>query len=193
MAIATNLGFPRIGRRRELKQALEQYWAGQRDEAQALVGECDHVGVADCPPDGERLLVQRLSPIEIVLEHGRVTGRDQCSSPQQALAGHLRQQPIKRRARLAHMAASVPEPVQRGAQAQAQLGLSAGPRAPRQHRPQVIQLYFQGVEPGSLVRSIQRVLGVLRQGRVIGRVPTLYNVQLTPIREALARVLAQGL
>lgn len=36
MAIATNLGFPRIGRRRELKQALEQYWAGQRDEAGLL-------------------------------------------------------------------------------------------------------------------------------------------------------------
>lgn len=31
--IASNLGFPRIGRARELKTALEQYWAGQIPEA----------------------------------------------------------------------------------------------------------------------------------------------------------------
>ena len=30
---ATNLGFPRIGPRRELKQALEQYWAGKSSKA----------------------------------------------------------------------------------------------------------------------------------------------------------------
>ena len=32
MAIATNLGFPRIGARRELKRAVEDYWAGRIDE-----------------------------------------------------------------------------------------------------------------------------------------------------------------
>lgn len=32
MTIASNLGFPRIGRRRELKFALERYWAGELDE-----------------------------------------------------------------------------------------------------------------------------------------------------------------
>ena len=31
--LAANLGFPRIGRQRELKTALEQYWAGQVSEA----------------------------------------------------------------------------------------------------------------------------------------------------------------
>ncbi len=31
--IASNLGFPRIGRRRELKAALEAFWAGTLDEA----------------------------------------------------------------------------------------------------------------------------------------------------------------
>ena len=31
MAISSNLGFPRIGRRRELKQLLESYWAGETD------------------------------------------------------------------------------------------------------------------------------------------------------------------
>jgi 5-methyltetrahydropteroyltriglutamate--homocysteine methyltransferase len=31
MAISSNLGFPRIGRRRELKQLLEAYWSGQAD------------------------------------------------------------------------------------------------------------------------------------------------------------------
>lgn len=31
MMIATNLGFPRIGARRELKQALEAFWAGRCD------------------------------------------------------------------------------------------------------------------------------------------------------------------
>ncbi|WP_349572159.1 5-methyltetrahydropteroyltriglutamate--homocysteine S-methyltransferase [Azotobacter salinestris] len=33
MALAHTLGFPRIGRNRELKQALEAYWQGQLDEA----------------------------------------------------------------------------------------------------------------------------------------------------------------
>ena len=32
MTVAGNLGFPRIGRRRELKTALEQYWSGALDE-----------------------------------------------------------------------------------------------------------------------------------------------------------------
>jgi len=29
MAIATNLGFPRIGTKRELKRAVESFWAGK--------------------------------------------------------------------------------------------------------------------------------------------------------------------
>ncbi len=33
MTIAGNLGFPRIGHRRELKAALEKFWAGELDEA----------------------------------------------------------------------------------------------------------------------------------------------------------------
>ena len=36
MAIATNLGFPRIGAQRELKRALESYWAGKSDRAALL-------------------------------------------------------------------------------------------------------------------------------------------------------------
>jgi 5-methyltetrahydropteroyltriglutamate--homocysteine methyltransferase len=36
MAIASNLGFPRIGARRELKRALERYWAGRISEADLL-------------------------------------------------------------------------------------------------------------------------------------------------------------
>jgi len=36
MTIATNLGFPRIGRRRELKTALEQYWSGAIDDKTLL-------------------------------------------------------------------------------------------------------------------------------------------------------------
>ncbi|MDA0797889.1 MAG: 5-methyltetrahydropteroyltriglutamate--homocysteine S-methyltransferase [Chloroflexi bacterium] len=32
MAIATNLGFPRLGANRELKRAIESYWAGKIDE-----------------------------------------------------------------------------------------------------------------------------------------------------------------
>lgn len=34
MTIVTNLGFPRIGARRELKHALENYWRGETDAAQ---------------------------------------------------------------------------------------------------------------------------------------------------------------
>lgn len=33
MALAHTLGFPRIGRNRELKQTLEAYWQGRLDEA----------------------------------------------------------------------------------------------------------------------------------------------------------------
>ena len=33
MTIASNLGFPRIGHRRELKTALERFWSGEVDEA----------------------------------------------------------------------------------------------------------------------------------------------------------------
>ena len=32
MTVASNLGFPRIGHRRELKSALEQFWSGKVDE-----------------------------------------------------------------------------------------------------------------------------------------------------------------
>ena len=33
MAIASNLGFPRIGAQRELKKAVEAFWSGKLDEA----------------------------------------------------------------------------------------------------------------------------------------------------------------
>jgi 5-methyltetrahydropteroyltriglutamate--homocysteine methyltransferase len=33
MTVASNLGFPRIGHRRELKAALEKFWSGEIDEA----------------------------------------------------------------------------------------------------------------------------------------------------------------
>jgi len=33
VAIASNLGFPRIGAQRELKKAVEAFWAGKLDEA----------------------------------------------------------------------------------------------------------------------------------------------------------------
>ena len=36
MAIATNLGFPRIGSQRELKRAVEKFWSGKMDEAELL-------------------------------------------------------------------------------------------------------------------------------------------------------------
>lgn len=36
MVYATNLGYPRIGRKRELKKSLEQYWAGELSEAALL-------------------------------------------------------------------------------------------------------------------------------------------------------------
>ena len=42
MAIATNLGFPRIGRRRELKFALESFWSG-RSDADALLAEAERL------------------------------------------------------------------------------------------------------------------------------------------------------
>jgi 5-methyltetrahydropteroyltriglutamate--homocysteine methyltransferase len=45
MAIATSLGFPRIGDRRALKTALEAFWAGRTDEA-ALLGEAARLRAA---------------------------------------------------------------------------------------------------------------------------------------------------
>jgi 5-methyltetrahydropteroyltriglutamate--homocysteine methyltransferase len=35
MVTTHNLGFPRIGRKRELKRALEAYWAGRIDDRTA--------------------------------------------------------------------------------------------------------------------------------------------------------------
>ncbi|MEM1244395.1 MAG: 5-methyltetrahydropteroyltriglutamate--homocysteine S-methyltransferase [Pseudomonadota bacterium] len=40
MAISHNLGFPRIGKQRELKKAVENYWKGNSSEADLLV--CQH-------------------------------------------------------------------------------------------------------------------------------------------------------
>ncbi|MEX2118248.1 MAG: 5-methyltetrahydropteroyltriglutamate--homocysteine S-methyltransferase [Pirellulales bacterium] len=42
MVVAANLGFPRIGRNRELKKALEQYWSGAIS-AEALLSQCRHL------------------------------------------------------------------------------------------------------------------------------------------------------
>ena len=39
MTTLHNLGFPRIGARRELKQAVEAYWAGTLQQS-----ELEHVG-----------------------------------------------------------------------------------------------------------------------------------------------------
>ena len=36
MAISSNLGFPRIGRQRELKKALESFWAGNSSEQELI-------------------------------------------------------------------------------------------------------------------------------------------------------------
>src|SRR5947209_18511944 len=36
LVYATNLGYPRIGRKRELKKSLEQFWAGELSEATLL-------------------------------------------------------------------------------------------------------------------------------------------------------------
>ncbi|QDT40876.1 5-methyltetrahydropteroyltriglutamate--homocysteine methyltransferase [Gimesia alba] len=45
MAIATNLGFPRIGSQRELKWAVEKFWSGKIDEAE-LSSVCHELRVA---------------------------------------------------------------------------------------------------------------------------------------------------
>ncbi|HEY0182396.1 MAG TPA: 5-methyltetrahydropteroyltriglutamate--homocysteine S-methyltransferase [Rhodopila sp.] len=59
MTLAGNLGFPRIGRRRELKVALEKYWAGELTEAQLEASAATlrarhwnlqaHLGIAHIP------------------------------------------------------------------------------------------------------------------------------------------------
>src|SRR5258708_9448092 len=36
MVQASNLGYPRIGSKRELKKALEQFWSGKRSETELL-------------------------------------------------------------------------------------------------------------------------------------------------------------
>jgi 5-methyltetrahydropteroyltriglutamate--homocysteine methyltransferase len=36
MVQASNLGYPRIGSRRELKKALEQFWSGKSSETELL-------------------------------------------------------------------------------------------------------------------------------------------------------------
>ena len=44
MALAHNLGFPRIGCDRELKRALEAFWKGDLDEAGATWDRCPTAG-----------------------------------------------------------------------------------------------------------------------------------------------------
>ena len=41
MAITHNLGFPRIGGQRELKFALEAYWAGRQTEQELAITAAD--------------------------------------------------------------------------------------------------------------------------------------------------------
>lgn len=41
MTIVTNLGFPRIGARRELKRALESHWRGDTDATQLQHTACE--------------------------------------------------------------------------------------------------------------------------------------------------------
>ena len=36
MVLATNLGFPRIGPKRELKKAVESYWKGKSSQEELL-------------------------------------------------------------------------------------------------------------------------------------------------------------
>ena len=48
MALTHNLGFPRIGARRELKQALEAYWRGDIDDEKL---ECHSGGIAEAALD----------------------------------------------------------------------------------------------------------------------------------------------
>ena len=49
MALSHSLGFPRIGRDRELKKALEAHWKGELDEAGLALEDRDEV-VKDEPP-----------------------------------------------------------------------------------------------------------------------------------------------
>ena len=76
MTIATNLGFPRIGKLRELKRALESHWSGKSD-AQALSAtakglRAEHwrlqhaAGIAHVPSNDFALYDQVLDAIQLV-------------------------------------------------------------------------------------------------------------------------------
>ena len=63
MTIASNLGFPRIGRRRELKFALDRHWAGELDDPQT---------------EGQRL-IRSLEPRAVWMSHAAEPWRPSAS------------------------------------------------------------------------------------------------------------------
>ncbi|MBX3218824.1 MAG: 5-methyltetrahydropteroyltriglutamate--homocysteine S-methyltransferase, partial [Labilithrix sp.] len=76
MTIATNLGFPRIGKHRELKRALESHWSG-KSSADALLGvakelRAEHwrlqraAGIEHVPSNDFALYDQVLDTIQLV-------------------------------------------------------------------------------------------------------------------------------
>ena len=46
MTISANLGFPRIGRNRELKRSLEGYWSGKIDRSELERRIADRLEIA---------------------------------------------------------------------------------------------------------------------------------------------------
>jgi 5-methyltetrahydropteroyltriglutamate--homocysteine methyltransferase len=76
MVQASNLGYPRIGRKRELKHALEQFWSGKRSETELLEQAAtlrkqhwqlqQHLGLAHIPSNDFSLYDHVLDTIAMV-------------------------------------------------------------------------------------------------------------------------------
>ena len=73
MTIVTNLGFPRIGARRELKQALERYWRGDTD---ATLRWTERGGPTVTAPDVAHGFGSQLIELSAVRQLGGTVTRD---------------------------------------------------------------------------------------------------------------------
>ena len=62
----TILGYPRIGRRRELKRAVEAHWSGALDEAERNVRRSDLAMAARSSPIDSSSNISRTSVVTVV-------------------------------------------------------------------------------------------------------------------------------
>ena len=120
MTIAANLGYPRIGPRRELKTALEAFWAGKTDEAELLAAAAALRAGAARRPAGRRhqpCALGRLRPLRPCAGDGLRLRRGAARLRLVRRGSGLARHPVRARARRARHARRSAPPASRAARA----------------------------------------------------------------------------